>query len=258
MKTLKIQAIVFFLICLHIPTFADTISLQDAKRLSAQTGKKIFVHYSASWCLPCQVFKDYTLSDEKVRKLLDSEFIVLDVDWDSEMSRSLCEDYMVYSLPTLHVLNSDGDIISEISGTVSTQEFYATLLELSKSNSKSVQHKEGSDRKRIPRSNSSEVPSYQSTRAGKSEEVKAIDTSYDHIDQKLYTLQAGAFSVFDNASQQKAKIQAIVSEEVRIVRDDSRGLYFVYVGDYTIKGNLYEVVERLAEYKIDSFVKSLN
>lgn len=59
---------------------ASAISLSEAQSLSKESGKNIFVNYSADWCLPCQIFKDGTMVNPKVQDLVNNEFVVLDAD----------------------------------------------------------------------------------------------------------------------------------------------------------------------------------
>ena len=225
MKTSRILALTLIIVCVQFPLLSESVTFNEAKRLSAETGKNIFVNYTASWCVPCQTFKASVLSDDKVIELLDTEFIVVDADWDDDTFKSTFENYKVCCLPTLHVLNSEGGILAEIPNTSSKKEFYTLLSK----------YKRGmSYPDPLPTMVHASIP--YSDRTG------------------THTVQAGAFSSYENATRQKNKIEGLVNVEVYIVTDNTRGLHMVHVGDDS-PNNLRQLIQQLSKSKIDSFLK---
>ena len=73
---------------------------------------KVFLLFSASWCMPCKKIKPFI--KEIVEKF--KELNVYEVEVDSDDKKKLVEYYEITSVPTL-VLLEDGKKIDEVVGT---------------------------------------------------------------------------------------------------------------------------------------------
>lgn len=208
---------------------SSAYSLQEAKIESKASGKNIFVNYTASWCVPCQIFKEGTLSNSEVKQVLADEFVVINAEWDDRKYLSTFNTYEICCLPTLHILDSKGEVLSEIQSTLPTQAFYNELLKYT--------------RPIALADNTNSMP-------------KEVTSKKSF--QKLFTLQAGAFSSHKNAMKQKENIQKVLNENVYIIEDKRRGLYLIQVGDYSTTQSLKPLVKVLNKANIDSFLKSKN
>jgi len=107
---------------------AFALSLNDAKNSAHTTGKKFFVNYTADWCLPCQIFEEQTLSSEEVTCLLQSDFVQAEADFDKTSDQDWFIEYEVHCLPTIHVLDASGQILTELNGNMSKAELIRNLL----------------------------------------------------------------------------------------------------------------------------------
>ncbi len=229
---------VFGILCIsnaYINANASTDVLIDAKNSAQESGKNIFVNYTADWCLPCQIFKEQVLSDSQVSNLLATDFVMITADYDDNGSSSMFEDFAIACMPTLHILDKEGEVINEMSGTLTASQFYD---EISKYALKKIA---------IP---------YEPIIENRPISVAATMTNKaPSAPTEYYTLQAGAFSSWDNAVKQKALIDNKISQPIRIIEDKERKLFIINVGRYASIEEIEQVSRRLKDASIDHFVK---
>lgn len=218
------------------PMWSTSDFFSEAKELATSSHKNIFVNYTADWCLPCQIFKEQVLADQKVNKLLDSDFIVLTADYDDIESQEMYSQYTIACLPTLHLLDEKGNILSEMSGTMKASQFYLELSQYAMN---------GSDLKEESQPDTRPIPI-----------ASSMSTKISNYISEYYTLQSGAFSEWDNALSMKNKIEkSDILSPVRIVEDSHRKLYIINVGKYRTKEELLSISEQLKAAGIDHFIK---
>ena len=82
--------------------------LETGKRLALTTKKLMIVDFWASWCSPCHVMDAELWHSEAFDKL--SDLIVL-VKIDFDQQRAIAMRYGVKSLPTVHIMSPNEDLI---------------------------------------------------------------------------------------------------------------------------------------------------
>lgn len=227
------NAICFFLfVFIANVSFGSVRNFDSAKLLAQQSDKHIFVNYTAGWCLPCQIFKEQVLEHNKVASFLESNFVILDVDFDDGVTKHLYKDFDVCCLPTLHVVNEDGALLGSVSNTINAEQFlqqierYAlTKLTVEKAPRKTI-HK------------------------------SRVETKVPKETTEYYTLQVGAFSNQNNAILLKSRLEKLLSDPVFLIEDKKRKLFILVVGQYSLKENLKLPSSILKEKGIDHFIKS--
>lgn len=112
----------------HAPTpvvFEAGYSFEEAKRVSAESGKPIFVVASADWCGPCQTYKRGALSNDAVQEAIGATFVAAYVNVDEQPNAAA--ELSVMSIPlTAIILN--GEIVKRVEGAMSTRQ----LLEVAR------------------------------------------------------------------------------------------------------------------------------
>lgn len=99
-------------------------SLPSATQESRRSGKPIFAYFYASWCAPCQKLEKQTFPNPKV--IADSrKWVMLKIDSDKQAE--LAEHYGVSSLPTMAVLETNGDAVTSTGGFLSAGELVQFL-----------------------------------------------------------------------------------------------------------------------------------
>lgn len=84
---------------------------ETALAAAQQQKKPILMRFTATWCVPCRVMDSSSWPDDQVQALLSQKFIPLKVDIDQADSRELVRRYGIYGVPTLVVIDSDGQEI---------------------------------------------------------------------------------------------------------------------------------------------------
>ncbi len=92
------------------------ITLDEAKLLANSTGKKIFIDFRADWCKPCIAMEKETFSDPEVGNAIHSRFISIQVDVDYFAGMDLKEEYNVGVLPTILIINANGEVQQRLLG----------------------------------------------------------------------------------------------------------------------------------------------
>lgn len=84
-----------------------TSSIQQAK----QEGKLVIIDFYASWCAPCRWMEEKTYADPDVIKFIQKYYILVKADLDQTDGFDLFNQFGVTSLPTMLLINADGEIL---------------------------------------------------------------------------------------------------------------------------------------------------
>ncbi len=103
-------------------------SVDEAFAVAKQTGKPLFLYWSAEWCPPCHVIKEAIFSKPEFIER-SKLFVTVYLDGDDEDAQAYGERFGVYGYPTMIVFSPDGDEITRIPGGVDIQA-YANILDL--------------------------------------------------------------------------------------------------------------------------------
>ena len=98
--------------------------LEEAKKVAAATGRRIFVDFFAVWCGPCKTLEAEVLSTDKF-KAYSKQLVFLRIDVD--IQKSVAAMFNIEAMPTQMVLTADGKIVDKIVGYGGTQMFYNWL-----------------------------------------------------------------------------------------------------------------------------------
>lgn len=92
------------------------ISLEEAKEQAQQQNKEIFIDFWAIWCKPCLAMEKETFSDPEVGKAINSKYIPIKIDVDYFDGMDAKEMYNVGVLPTILIINANGDVQRRLLG----------------------------------------------------------------------------------------------------------------------------------------------
>jgi thiol-disulfide isomerase/thioredoxin len=99
-------------------------NLEEAKKVAAQTNRKIFVDFMADWCGPCKKLDAEVFVTNKFKKY-SSKLVFLKIDVDRQ--RPVSEAYKIEAMPTQMVLSKDGAVLSSTVGYGNPSAFYQWL-----------------------------------------------------------------------------------------------------------------------------------
>lgn len=103
--------------------------LVAALATASQSGKLVLIDFSAEWCAACKVLEAQVFSDATVIEALQ-DYVFVEVDTDAFPESAKAHD--VVGMPTLLVLNSDGEELYRNVGLITPEEFSETLYNLLK------------------------------------------------------------------------------------------------------------------------------
>lgn len=121
-----------FLGLIHISTANNVLSseikwasYQNGMTSAKAEGKKIFLHFYASWCGYCKTMDQKTFKDVSVIQYLNENFIPIRVD--SDQQKELTMQYQVRGLPSNWFLQTDGEKIANRPGYISPEQMIGFL-----------------------------------------------------------------------------------------------------------------------------------
>ena len=102
-------------------------SLPEALEAAREANTLVFVDVYAEWCGWCEKLKAETFPHPNVQeRLKDFSLLKIDIDQQSE----LAEGFGVTGVPTLLILNAEGDVVTRQAGFVPADKFLEFLDQL--------------------------------------------------------------------------------------------------------------------------------
>lgn len=86
------------------------------------SGKLLFIDFMADWCGPCHMLDRKTFSDAAVASAIHERFVPLRLDTDAAHARPWVIRYRAYALPTLLIVDADGQTIARWQGFLSARQ----------------------------------------------------------------------------------------------------------------------------------------
>ena len=185
---------------------ASNSTIEDVLLKAQQEDKHIFVRFSASWCLPCQLLNDQLANHPEIVKEINEIYLGIELDYDDPNDQKWFVRYGIQCLPTMMVIDDMGQVIDRIDGTESIDGLQSFL----KMNSKHPTDKFA--KKELSNVQISKNKIY--TKHIRQESPKRVLVSAD------FSIQFGAFRSFSNAQTlsnnllTNEKISTIILEEL--------------------------------------------
>jgi thioredoxin-like negative regulator of GroEL len=218
----------------------------EAKEKAIREGKMQFVKFSAKWCLPCKHMEQTTFKDPDVQELLNQHFASAKVDIDNFDGFSLKQEYDVRFLPTIIVLDDQGQEIARFEESMGPTELRYRLEELIEKYITA-----------LPKPESTIV-------VGDYEEPAIQEEAQVSQPRILLTnksiLQFGVFRKESNAVELYQRITQYLpsSPEIKIVSDlEGRISYAVHYGPFEDRSEAEEVKEELDLLGFDALIKKM-
>lgn len=100
-------------------------NLNDGLTISKEENKPVFVYFWAVWCQYCEKFETQTLTDPRVKKMLDEDFVLVAIDLDED--RVVPARYGVSYPPHELFVDENEEVIDRVGGYVDADTFYDVL-----------------------------------------------------------------------------------------------------------------------------------
>ncbi|MFO7446972.1 MAG: cytochrome c biogenesis protein CcdA, partial [Ignavibacteriaceae bacterium] len=144
-KGFRIFKIAFSVIILAVAVYAlipsDTNSIswkpysEDVIPADFNSSDGIIIDFYADWCIPCKELDALTFSDPKVIEASEN-FHTYKADMTKSLSpevEKLRNKYKILGVPTVLIINSEGEEVNRITGFVNAEEFLKILEEAKRS-----------------------------------------------------------------------------------------------------------------------------
>ena len=102
-------------------------SFESAKAKASEEGKLFFVEFYADWCTPCKWMDKTTFRDQDVVNMMNSNYVALKLDIETEEGSDLKNQYSVRMLPTIIIFNANGEMIERVEKTLSPESMKSLL-----------------------------------------------------------------------------------------------------------------------------------
>jgi len=112
-------------ICAGIPFF--TASIEEGKAMAMQEDKLLFVHFTASWCMPCQWLERNTFQDYNLTRFVRQNVVSIQLDVDDYQGFQEKEAYQIKQLPSFLIFNSSGQLLQRVEQTMSANDLLTLL-----------------------------------------------------------------------------------------------------------------------------------
>lgn len=103
------------------------MSYDEALALAQSSNKPLLVDFSAYWCPDCRRFDQNILSDAQVREKILNDYVFVRVDTDEEENEAIVERFRVRTIPTLLVLDTQGELKKKLNHKISPLGFIQQL-----------------------------------------------------------------------------------------------------------------------------------
>ena len=102
-------------------------TLEEGMRLAADSDRLVLANVSAIWCSSCRTFDKEVLGDDAVRRLIESDFVFVRLEYESDEGKAFREEYEVQGFPRLVVLDADGRLLARLPTVYDAAVFRASL-----------------------------------------------------------------------------------------------------------------------------------
>jgi len=100
-------------------------SYKQAAEEARQRRRPILVKITATWCGPCRQMHQLTYTDERVRRRLRRDFVLLELDADEQSE--LVADFRVEAYPTTLVVSPELKVVKRLTGFQSAGDLVSAL-----------------------------------------------------------------------------------------------------------------------------------
>jgi len=91
-------------------------TLNEMLTMIKASGKTGMLFFTADWCGPCNALIKQVFKDEKAGEYIESNFILFWIEFEKSTSTALAKHYNVRGLPTVVLINTDGEVIDKLGG----------------------------------------------------------------------------------------------------------------------------------------------
>ncbi len=211
-------------------------SLNAAKQRAERENKLLILEFTAKWCMPCRHMEKNVFSNKDVQNFSQQYAIIYQIDIDE--NKNLKEEFNIEVLPTIILMQSNGTVLSRREESFNAESFMAWI----------EKNKDTGPRPELPMTleqandknlilSIPNIDLFSIEKEIQNASVSKNKVSKDSITQnKLYSVQAGVFTLKINAENMASLLKINYQEEIEIIEETKeQTLYRVYIGRFNNK-----------------------
>jgi thiol:disulfide interchange protein DsbD len=126
MKPVAILALAAAMVCARADGIKWVNDFSAGQKLAKKERRLIVVDFYADWCKECKLMEQRTYVNAKVQAAM-KKFVAIKVNTDLPKNRPTVAWYAIDPLPTILVLDADGNVLRTLTGFVPPAEFAAKI-----------------------------------------------------------------------------------------------------------------------------------
>jgi thiol:disulfide interchange protein len=95
-------------------TGLEVHTLEEGLRIADASDKLVLANVTAIWCSSCRTFDGKVLSDDGVKEVIDSRYVFVRIEYESDEGKAFRERYDVSGFPRLVVLDAEGTLVAQL------------------------------------------------------------------------------------------------------------------------------------------------
>lgn len=260
-------------------------NLPAAQARALQEGKPYFVHYTATWCMPCQWMEEHTFQDVALAGYVAENYLAVRMDYDSKEADTFKKQYDVTTLPTTLIFNAEGHLLSKHENSLDAAQLLKILYEhrqslrpqqprISAPPARTVAYQKKEQDISRPALIPDEMPATKPSARNETTTATARPDAYrlqptESVQNPStsaprsvanYAIQVGVYSDADNAKRTQTRMAQRFDQFTRIQELDQNGktLYRVLVGAFEQKTEAENYLHYLKQNDVKGFVKNVD
>lgn len=207
------------------PSYFYEGNFETAKKKAGVEGKLFMVDFYADWCVPCKWMDKFTFEDNKIKEILNEDFVSIKVDIDRQEGYNLKEKFGVTTIPTLLIFNSQGKMVERLERTM-TAEDLAAVLQFHNYSANKVKQKHYINRS----------PSNTEIKENSNHELNKLYKEYKNKQERKtsYRVQVGYYNSYEEAFNKVSTLRETFLESIIVLTDfrDGVTMYRLCMGEF--------------------------
>lgn len=268
-KTLKTLPVFVFLFVFSFLAKADIEfkagGLDKIQKNAAAEGKLYFVNFTAAWCAPCQIMKEYTFTDPGVSYYARKNYLASQVDWDSFDGFDYRQQYNIRSLPATLIFNSKGKMVGKYEESLSATRMLEVLKKHDSPTNriKTVTAPVVAPAPPSPAPKPIPKPTFPKGEPTAPQAPSGSGLFRFDVSPQVssgFSVQIGVYAEYGNVLKEVAKFKNLFDEPILVHIDklSNKTVYRVMIGEFLTSADANRFTQKVKQKGLNGFAKDLS